>query len=74
VPCPHYSNVSVFRLMALIIRQMNSLIFRIREYFDISTKNLNSVVQNVMVEWLTLLFRIQKVSGSNIGSYTGYPD
>jgi hypothetical protein len=29
---------------------------------------------NVMVEWLTLLFRIREVPGSNLGPETGYPD
>jgi hypothetical protein len=29
---------------------------------------------NVMVEWLTLLFRIREVSGSNPDRENGYPD
>jgi hypothetical protein len=29
---------------------------------------------NVVVEWLTLLLRIRKLSGSNLGPETGYPD
>jgi hypothetical protein len=27
-----------------------------------------------MVEWLTLLFHIREVQGSNLGPETGYPD
>jgi hypothetical protein len=29
---------------------------------------------NVVVEWLTLLFRIPKALGSNLAPETGYPD
>jgi hypothetical protein len=29
---------------------------------------------NVMVEWITLLFRIREAPVSNLGPATGYPD
>jgi hypothetical protein len=31
-------------------------------------------VANVLVEWLTLLFHIREVPGSNLGLETGNPD
>jgi hypothetical protein len=36
--------------------------------------NFNIVKPIVVVEWLTLLLRIRKVPGLNLGSETGYPD
>jgi hypothetical protein len=35
---------------------------------------LHETVLDIVVKWLTLLLRILEVSGSSLGSKTGYPD
>jgi hypothetical protein len=32
------------------------------------------MIQNAVVDWLTLLFRIREAVGSNLGPETGYPE
>jgi hypothetical protein len=49
----------------------------VRDFITITSVKNNQTdthILNVVVEWLTLLLRIQQVPGSNLGLETGYPD
>jgi hypothetical protein len=38
------------------------------------TGTIKTFSKNVVVEWITLLFRIREVPCSNLGPETGYPE